>query len=128
MKIHQFSVEEALASLHSHHEGLSLAEAQRRLKEYGRNEVEVLRGEKLAIRLLKEFTHFFALILWLAAGLAFFAEAKQPGSGMATIGLCHSWRYCHQRRIFVLATVPGRAGDHRLAKAVATHRKGLTRR
>jgi sodium/potassium-transporting ATPase subunit alpha len=86
VKIHQFSVEEALASLHSRHEGLSLAEAQHRLKEYGRNEVEVVRGEALIIRFLKEFTHFFALILWLAAGLAFFAEAKQPGGGMATLG------------------------------------------
>jgi sodium/potassium-transporting ATPase subunit alpha len=86
MKIHQFSVDEALSSLHSRHEGLTLAEAQHRLKEYGRNEVEVVRGEALILRLLKEFTHFFALILWLATGLAFFAESRQPGGGMSTLG------------------------------------------
>ncbi len=83
MKIHQFSADEALASLHSRHEGLTKAEVQHRLKEYGTNEVEVMPGEGLFIGLLKEFTHFFALILWLAAGLAFFAETKQPGGGMS---------------------------------------------
>jgi sodium/potassium-transporting ATPase subunit alpha len=86
MKIHQFSADEALTSLHSRHEGLTPAEAQHRLKEYGKNEVEVVRGEALILRLLKEFTHFFALILWLAAGLAFFAESRQPGSGMSLLG------------------------------------------
>lgn len=86
MKIHQFSADEALASLHSRHEGLTKAEVQHRLKEYGTNEVEVVRGEALIFRLLKEFTHFFALILWLASGLAFFAESKQPGGGMSTLG------------------------------------------
>ena len=86
MKIHQFSTDEALASLHSRHEGLTSAQARHRLKEYGRNEVEVVRGEVLILRFLKEFTHFFALLLWLAAGLAFFAESRQPGSGMSTLG------------------------------------------
>lgn len=85
MKIHQFTADEALASLHSRAEGLTSAQAQHRLNEYGRNEVEVMQGEAVIIRLLKEFTHFFALILWLASGLAFFAESKQPGGGMSTL-------------------------------------------
>jgi len=38
------------------------------------------------LRFLKEFTHFFALILWLAAALAFLAEWIDPGQGMAKIG------------------------------------------
>lgn len=86
MKIHQFSTEEALASLKSRHEGLSKAEAQHRLNEYGANQVERVRGELLILRFIKEFVHFFALILWLAAGLAFFAEYRQPGGGMAMLG------------------------------------------
>jgi magnesium-transporting ATPase (P-type) len=36
--------------------------------------------------LLKEFVHFFSLILWVAAGLAFVAEWSAPGQGMAKIG------------------------------------------
>jgi len=86
MKIHQFSAEEALASLKSRHEGLSQAEARQRLDEYGANQVEEVRGESLILRFTKEFVHFFALILWLAAGLAFFAESRQPGGGMAILG------------------------------------------
>ena len=86
MKIHQFSADEALASLNSRHDGLTQAEVEYRLSEYGPNRVEEVRGESLIIRFIKEFVHFFALILWLAAGLAFFAEYRQPGGGMATLG------------------------------------------
>lgn len=60
MKIHQFSADEALASLHNRHEGLTKAEALHRLKEYGTNEVEVVRREALFIGLLKNsriFSH-----------------------------------------------------------------------
>jgi calcium-translocating P-type ATPase len=38
------------------------------------------------LRFFKEFTHFCALILWLAAGMAFFAEYQQPGGGMDILG------------------------------------------
>jgi len=86
MKIHQFSTREVLASLHSRHDGLTMAEAQGRLKEYGPNQVEEMRGESLPLRFIKEFVHFFAILLWVAAGLAFFAESRQPGSGMAILG------------------------------------------
>ncbi|MFA6052814.1 MAG: cation-transporting P-type ATPase [Methylobacter sp.] len=86
MKIHQFSADEALASLNSRHDGLTQTEVEYRLSEYGPNRVEEVRGESLMLRFIKEFVHFFALILWLAAGLAFFAESRQPGGGMATLG------------------------------------------
>ncbi|HQR61189.1 MAG TPA: cation-transporting P-type ATPase, partial [Methylophilaceae bacterium] len=86
MKIHQFSPEQALVSLNSSLNGLASDEAARRLAEYGANQVEVLREEPLWLALAKEFTHFFALILWFAAGLAFFAEHQMPGEGMATLG------------------------------------------
>ncbi|MDP3876094.1 MAG: cation-transporting P-type ATPase [Methylobacter sp.] len=86
MKIHQLTADEALASLHSSHEGLLQNEVESRLDEYGANRVEEVRGELLILRFFKEFVHFFALILWLAAGLAFFAESRQPGGGMATLG------------------------------------------
>ena len=86
MRITQLSVAEALASLHSGESGLSTAEAARRLAEFGPNRVEEIRGEPLVLRFAREFTHFFALILWLAAGLAFVAERYDPGTGMATLG------------------------------------------
>jgi len=86
MKIQQLSAAYALASLNSSRDGLSLGEASHRLREYGPNRVEEVIRESTLIRFLKEFTHFFALILWLPAALAFFAERLDPGQGMAKIG------------------------------------------
>ena len=86
MKIHQLSPGEALKSLKSSHDGLSQNEALRRLKEFGPNQIDKVAPESLLISFLKEFIHFFALILWLAAGLAFFADYRQPGEGMGTLG------------------------------------------
>jgi calcium-translocating P-type ATPase len=87
MRITQLTVDEALASLRSSELGLDSAEAARRLTEYGPNRVEEIRGEPLALRFAREFTHFFAFVLWLAAGLAFLAEHYDPGKGMATLGI-----------------------------------------
>ena len=86
-KIHRLTVEGALASLQSGPSGLSGDEARRRLQEFGPNRVERIRTEPLTVRFSKSFTHFFALILWLAAGLAFFAEWNDPGKGMTALGV-----------------------------------------
>jgi sodium/potassium-transporting ATPase subunit alpha len=87
MRIHQLSIEDALASLQSGPEGLSEAEAKRRLAEFGPNRVERIETTPLFIRFLHQFTHFFALILWLASALALFAEIQQPGEGMGALAL-----------------------------------------
>ena len=87
MKVHQLTVDQALASLASRPSGLTAAEALRRLAEFGPNRMEEVRGTPLILRFAGEFVHFFALILWVAAGLAFYAEAHQPGQGMGTMGI-----------------------------------------
>ena len=86
MKIHELSADDAIASLKSDRQGLSAAEAERRLDEFGFNRVEKVARQSILLRFLKEFTQFFALILWFAAGLAFLAEWSAPGQGMAKIG------------------------------------------
>ena len=86
MRIHQLSAADAVASLQSSGAGLGLAEAQRRLREYGPNAVEKTVRGPLWLRALKEFTSFFSLILWVAAGLAFFADWSDPGQNMAKVG------------------------------------------
>jgi len=86
VKIQQLTADDALASLNSSSQGLSSSEALRRLHEYGPNRVEEIVRESLVLRFLNEFTNFFALILWLAAALAFSAEWLDPGQGMAKIG------------------------------------------
>ena len=82
MHIANLSVAEALASLRTSADGLSTIEAQRRQREYGANRIDEVRGAPLWRQFLSEFSHFFALILWVAAGLAFFAESRNPGEGM----------------------------------------------
>jgi calcium-translocating P-type ATPase len=85
-RIDHLSDADALASLNSAPQGLSTAEARRRLAEFGPNHVEEMRHEHPLLRFLKGLTHFFALILWVAAALAFFAEWSAPGEGMAKVG------------------------------------------
>ena len=86
MSPYRSAIEKLYAHLHSSERGLSQVEAARRLEKYGINCLEKIAGPSVLGRLFKEFTHFFALILWLAAGLAFFAEWREPGGGMAMLG------------------------------------------
>ncbi|MDT3736440.1 MAG: cation-transporting P-type ATPase [Denitratisoma sp.] len=87
MHLHQLGAEQALASLKTSAAGLDADEARRRLAEFGPNHVEEVGREHLLLQFAREFTHFFALILWLGAGLAFLAEHFDPGQGMARLGI-----------------------------------------
>ncbi len=87
MSIAHQTHEAALSALGSSWQGLAGPEVKRRLAEFGPNQVEATAREPLWLLLLREFSHFFALILWLAAGLAFLAEHFEPGQGMAELGL-----------------------------------------
>lgn len=87
MHIHGLSVEQSLASLKTTAAGLTVAEAARRLAEFGPNHVEEVGREHLLLSFAREFTHFFALILWIAAGLSLLAEHFDPGQGMARLAL-----------------------------------------
>ena len=79
--------DQALASLNSSPDGLAESEAGRRQQEFGPNRLEAVRSIPLWLRFAREFSHFFALILWVAAGLAFFAERLGPGQGMRQLGI-----------------------------------------
>jgi len=86
MHLAHLSILDALQSLRTSETGLSSREAARRLREYGENRLAEIGGEAEWRRFAREFTHFFALILWVAAGLAFFAESYSPGEGMWQLG------------------------------------------
>lgn len=62
------------------------AEVERRLQEFGPNEVKPAKRRAPWVGLVQELTSFFSIILWMAAGLAFIAEWSDPGQGMARIG------------------------------------------
>jgi sodium/potassium-transporting ATPase subunit alpha len=87
MDIVNLSIAEVLTSLNTSGTGLAGDEAGKRLREFGPNRIEEVKGRPLWLRFLREFTHFFALILWVAAALAFFAEAREPGGGMGQLGM-----------------------------------------
>jgi sodium/potassium-transporting ATPase subunit alpha len=86
MNPHLHDIERLYAQLHSNAQGLGSAEAEQRLRQHGPNRLEEVAKRSLFSRLLAEFTHFFALMLWVAAGLAFFAEWNEPGQGMRMMG------------------------------------------
>lgn len=84
--IHRLPVEEVLIRLHTTNAGLSPEEASRRLREHGPNILLEPGRSSLFRNLSRHFTHFLALLLWVAAGLSFAAELLNPGEGMATVG------------------------------------------
>ncbi|HEX6081258.1 MAG TPA: cation-transporting P-type ATPase [Methylomirabilota bacterium] len=119
--INRLSSAGALESLDTGPAGLSTAEAERRLHRYGPNRIEERRGESRLVSFLKHFGHLFAVILWVAAGLAFFAEWSEPGQGMAKVGLA----------IVVVIVVSGVFSfwqEHRAEQTLAGLRKLLPQR
>ncbi len=84
--IHQLPIEDVLKRLETSNGGLSSDEAQRRLARYGPNVLVEPDRYSLLRGLFHHFTHFLAILLWIAAGLSFAADFMQPGEGMATLG------------------------------------------
>ena len=85
-EFHRLREADALKALDTSPSGLSHEEARRRLLQVGPNSLQEIKGAPLVGRLLRQFTHFLALLLWIAAGLSFLADALHPGQGMATVG------------------------------------------
>ena len=65
--------------------GLSHADAAARRLEFGPNRIERPAHTPHAVRFLRQFTHFFAALLWVAALLALIADWWMPGQGMAML-------------------------------------------
>ncbi len=66
--------------------GLTADEAQRRLMQHGPNTIRTPSRYSVVRGVARQFMHFLAILLWVAAALAFLADAMQPGEGMATLG------------------------------------------
>ena len=85
-QIPQLTTEETLTLLATASSGLSQDEAPRRLTQNGKNVLIEQNRFSLVHGVLRHFTHFLAVLLWIAAGLSFAAELMQPGEGMAVLG------------------------------------------
>ena len=85
-QIPNLSASQALLSLGSSPEGLAAAEAADRLREVGRNSVEIRDPWRLLRSLLRQFTNFFTLLLFTSSAICFVAEQLQPGQSMDVLG------------------------------------------
>ena len=74
-----------LRDLRSRPEGLSSREAERRLVAQGPNELRSRGGRLWPRQLGKQFVHPLALLLWLAAGLAFVAAVPVLGGAIVAV-------------------------------------------
>jgi sodium/potassium-transporting ATPase subunit alpha len=87
MKIQNLEIKEVFESLVTSEKGLSEYEAKKRLREYGFNEIKEVRRDSLYLKFISQFTHFLAILLWVASGLCFLSEYLNPGEGMLSLGL-----------------------------------------
>lgn len=67
MKWHQLSIEETLEKLHTNNKGLSTADAEAKLQEFGPNELQEGKKKSIAKMLLAQFKDVMILILLAAA-------------------------------------------------------------
>ncbi|MEC4890224.1 MAG: cation-transporting P-type ATPase [Nitrospira sp.] len=86
LDINRLPAEDVLRRLETGTGGLSPDEARQRLAHYGRNVLLEPDRYSLLRGLAGHFTHFLAVLLWIAAGLSFAADMMRPHEGMATLG------------------------------------------
>ena len=87
MLVQELPPDAAFGTLHSGPAGLSRVSATARRLEFGPNRIEHLPGTPVFLRFISQFTHFFAVLLWLAALLALLTDRLMPGQGMATLAV-----------------------------------------
>jgi len=85
MNVHSLEIDAACKHLASGPEGLTSSEVSRRRAKTGDNRIPRPPRPSLLAGFLGELTHFFAVILWIAAVLALFAHWQDPSSNMATL-------------------------------------------
>ena len=79
------AAEELLRSVRTHREGLSSREAQRRLAQYGPNQLVRREGVRWPRELGRQLTHPLALLLWVAALLSFIVGSITVGVAVVLI-------------------------------------------
>ncbi|MGZ4110027.1 MAG: cation-translocating P-type ATPase [Actinomycetota bacterium] len=79
------SAEETFSFLRTAREGLSSEDATARLRRTGLNVLPERRGPSLPRQFLAQLFHFFAIMLWVAALLAFVGEMPQLGVAIVIV-------------------------------------------
>ncbi|MCK9152323.1 cation-translocating P-type ATPase [Methanobacterium alcaliphilum] len=79
MEIYQLSNEEVFKRLKTSNNGLDHKDVQKRLKEYGLNQIKEVKRKSLIYSFLANFYNVLALLLWMASILAFITNTPQLG-------------------------------------------------
>lgn len=80
-QLQRLSVAGVYEALGTSDQGLSLEEVQKRLNEHGKNILREEKGQPLIVKLLANFTHLMAILLWAGGVVGFIA--KMPELGIA---------------------------------------------
>jgi len=79
VKIQKLSIDAVYGSLDTRPKGLSRAEAYVRLGHYGQNVLHEIKGKPLFLKLLANFIHLMAVLLWVGGAVALAAGMPQLG-------------------------------------------------
>ncbi|MEI7772861.1 MAG: HAD-IC family P-type ATPase, partial [Chloroflexales bacterium] len=85
--LHQRSIDDAYAAMGTSAQGLAAGEAAARLRQYGPNVLQTIKGKPLIWTLLENFTHLMALLLWAGGLIGFLAQMPQLGVAIWTVNL-----------------------------------------
>jgi len=77
--LHSLPINDVYAALGTRPDGLSVAEADERLRRVGSNAIRETRRRSLVLKFLGNFTHLMALLLWAGGILAFIGHLPQLG-------------------------------------------------
>ena len=75
--IHTLPIQQVYESLETYPEGLTQVEAEQRLKHHGPNAIKEEKGKPLYVKLISNFTHMMAILLWVGGAVALIAQMPQ---------------------------------------------------
>jgi magnesium-transporting ATPase (P-type) len=85
--IHELPVNDVYAALVTSPDGLAVDETTLRLQRYGRNAIRDVQGKPIYIKLIANFTHLMAWLLWAGGVIAFIAQMPQLGVAIWAVNL-----------------------------------------
>lgn len=84
--MNRMNLQELLSAFGSSKDGLGDEEVAKRHLRYGLNTLPKIATKSWYVKLAAQFTHFFALLLWIAAVISFVTAWIDPSSNMLPIG------------------------------------------
>ncbi len=75
--IHKLPIREVYGVLATRPQGLTQAEAEERLRRFGGNVIQKIKGRSLLLQFLSNFTHLMAILLWVGGVVALIARMPQ---------------------------------------------------